>query len=450
MVDIRDALEKKTPGSKRVHERSHEVLANVVAGTLEMPHPVYIKEAKGSRVTDVDGNEYIDLTMGYGPHILGHAPDVVIDAVKEAADRGLQWALHNPYQEPLASLVVDAVPCADKVLFCNTGTEATMTAIRGARAFTGKKKIGLFDGSYHGSHDSVLVDAQKESPREAPTFQSRGGGIPEETLDNVIMLPYREAAAFDIIREHKDELAVVLLEPVQSSNPRMDQGDFLKELLNVCRESDVLFLMDEVITGFRMAYGGAQEVFDITPDIATYGKILGGGLPIGAVAGRADIMEVFSRRPSAEETSGDEPVVRSFAAGTFSGNPMTMAAGYAAIRYLRDHPESYRYLAEQSARLVTEVNEFCMAQEIPATLMAGLSQLHMRIQTGGPIESSRDIDDSLKDVEQELYMHLMNHGVLLPGTHLFFTSTAHTPEDIDKVIDAFKQSFTEMKEKGLI
>ena len=141
MADVRAELEMKTPGSKEAHERGSEVLGQLVTGTLSIPHPIYIREAKGSRVTDVDGNEYIDLTMGFGPHLLGHAPDIVVDAVKEAAERGLQYALHNPYQEPLARLLVEASPCAEKVVFCNSGTEATMYAIRAARAFTGKNKI---------------------------------------------------------------------------------------------------------------------------------------------------------------------------------------------------------------------------------------------------------------------------------------------------------------------
>ena len=448
MVDIRAQLEEQTPRSREVYERSHRVLAMEVANTLVMPYPIYIREAKGSRVIDVDGNEYIDLTMGYGPHILGHAPDVVVNAVKDAAERGLQWALHNPYQEPLAGLVVDAVPCADKVIFCNSGTEATMYAIRGARVYTGKKKIGVFDGSYHGAHDYVLVNADKDSPRDAPSLSPRGGGIPEETLENVMMLPYRSEAAFDIIERHKDELAVVLLEPIQSSNPRLDQGDFLKRLSEVCRENGVLFLMDEVITGFRTAYGGAQEFFEVTPDLATFGKILGGGMPMGAVAGSAEVMSVFSRE--AGEESGPP---QAFSAGTFSGNPISMVAGHAAISYLRDHPEIYPYLADQSTRMADEINRFITAEEIPAQLMSGLSQFHLRIQRGGPIQSSRDIDESdpaLKDADNQFFMHLLNHGVVVPGTHQFHISTAHTQEDIDYVIDAFKQSFLEIRAKGLL
>ena len=449
MIDIRAELEAKTPGSKQAHERANRVLSQIVVGTVDMPHPVYIREAKGSRVTDVDGNEYIDLTMGFGPHILGHAPDVVTHALKGAVDRGLQWGLHSPYQDPLAELMIEAVPGTEKVVFCNVGTEATMYAIRAARGFTGKDKIGVFDGGYHGAHDYVLVAADTTSPQEAPTFRPMGDGIPALTQANTILLPYRNEAAFDIIRRHRDELAVVLIEPVQSSNPHMD-GDFLHGLREVCRESGVLCVMDEVITGFRLAYGGAQEFFDISPDLATYGKIVGGGTAVAAITGRAEIMDQFTRQLEiymGRETPG---VASTFAAGSFNGNPMNMAAGYAAISHLRDHPEIYKYLAEQGTRLASEVNRFCMAEEIPAQMLSALSMFHLRIQPGGPIRNSWDFDDSMKQTNDSFYMHLLNHGVVVPGSHLAFISAAHTPEDVDYVIEAFKQSFLEVRAEGLL
>ena len=442
MEDIRAELERKTPRSREALARSSEVLAQLALGTLSMPHPIYIRESKGSRVTDVDGNEYIDLAMGFGPHMLGHAPDVVVDAVKEAVERGTQWALHNPYQEKLARLLVEASPCAEKVVFCNSGTESTMYAIRAARAYTGKSKIAVFEGSYHGAHDSILVDLDPASPPDAPTFRPRGAGVPAETLQNVMMLPYRRDAAFDLIREHRDELALVLLEPVESSNPRMNHVDWMKGVEAACREAGVLFLMDEVITGFRVAYGGAQEFFDMKPDLATYGKVLGGGMPLGAIAGPESIMSVFdSERPGAKGI---------FSAGTFTGNPVSMAAGYAAVSYLKDHPEIYPYVSEQSHRLADELNRFLAVEEIPAQVMAAESVFYLRIQPGVPVEGPREIDGSLKAADDEFCMHLLNHGVTIPGDHQFHLSAAHTPEDVDKVIDAFKQSFLEVRAKDLL
>ena len=449
MVDVYEELRRKTPGSKEAYERSSEVLGQVVTGTLSLPHPIYIKEAKGSRVTDVDDNEYIDLTMGFGPQILGHAPDVVIEAVKEAADRGLQWALHNPYQEPLARLMVEAVPCAEKVVFVNTGTEATMYAIRAARAITGKSKVGVFDGSYHGAHDYVLVKVDQDSPRDRPEFAPSGDGIPTETQQNVMMLPYRNEAALDLIREKKDELALVMVEGAQSSVPILD-GDFLRKVAQVCRESGVLFLMDEVISGFRLAYGGAQEFLDVKPDLATYGKIIGGGMPIGAIAGSNELMEAFSRSPDVYQSEGGE--VRQpgiFTAGTFSGNPVTMAAGHAQISYLRDHPEIYKDLAEQGERVVNEINTFCTAEEFPAQMLGALSLFHLWFQRE-PINSYRDVTPPLQEAEDLFYLNLMNRGVIIPAVHMACISSAHTPDDIDQIITAMKESFLAVKEAGLL
>ena len=443
MEDIRSILDRSHPKSLAAFKSSHEVVAQEVVNTVEMPYPLYIREAKGSRVIDVDGNEYIDLTMGYGPNILGHAPDIIVNAVKSTAERGLQYGLFNPYQERLGRLMVDAIPCADKVVFCNTGTEATMTAIRAARAYTGKTKVAVFEGSFHGDQDYVLVEFDPDSPVNHPTPLARGSGLPKETLDQIVILPYRNEAAFDLIRGQKDDLAVVLLEPVQSSNPRLDCGDFLRHLREVCRECGVLFLMDEVITGFRLAYGGAQDYFDVVPDIATYGKIPGGGLPLGAIAGPSDVMDVFG------EGMGSSEKPRIFGGGTFSGNPMTMTTGHTMVSYLKDHPEVYSYLAEQGIRLADEINRFCMTEEFPVQMMNALSVFYLRFQRT-PINSIRDVDDSLREAEETFYLHLLNNGVVVPGIHLAMISYAHTPEDIDQIIDAMKRSLREVRKSGLL
>ena len=450
MVDVRSELRARTPRSREIHERSASVLAAEVVSTIDMPHPFYVAEAKGARITDVDGNEYIDLTMGMGPHVLGHAPDPIIAAVREAAPRGLQVGIHNPHQETLARLLVEAAPGVEQVVFANSGTEATLYAVRAARAYTGKTRVGIFDGSYHGVHDVVLVNPHRNSPREAPVPHPRGAGVPQETLDHVVMLPYRSTAAFDLIRKHRDELAAVLLEPVQSSNPRLDHIDWTQELREVCRECGVLFVFDEVITGFRLAWGGGQEVFDLEPDLAAYGKIIGGGLPVGAVGGPSEVMRVFTMDRRAQAQSGLEPIRPIFTGTTFAGNPMTMAAGAAQLTYLRDHrDEVYPYLTEQGDRLCHEINAFCEAEGIPARMMNARSMLHLHFGKE-PIESARDIDPSFREAEREFYLHLLYHGVIVPGVHIGFVSTAHTPEDIDRIAEAAAQSFREIRERGLI
>ena len=239
-----------------------------------------------------------------------------------------------------------------------------------------------------------------------------------------------------------------MIEGVQSSNPRLNHGDFLRKLKQVCKECDVLFLIDEVITGFRLGYGGAQEYFDVTPDLAAYGKIIGGGTPIGALAGSDEIMRVFS--PSRESGDGGPTGPRRiFSGGTFSGNPISMIAGHAAVNHLKEHPELYSELMERGTRLSDEINAFCVAEELPAQMMSAQSLFYLRFQRG-VINSSRDVDSSLHDAEIEFYLHLLDRGVIVPGIHLGFISTAHTDEDIDQIVDAMKESFKDVRKKGML
>lgn len=432
----RDALVKRTPRSRDIAPRAREVLPIEIAGTVEMPHTIYIDSAEGARMTDVDGNSYIDLTMGFGPHVLGHSPAVVREALRRQVERGWHFGIHNALQERLARLVVEASPCAEAVVFCNSGTEATLYAIRAARAFTRRTKIAVFEGSYHGAHDYVLVQAERGSDRHAPAGRPRGKGIPEATTAQVLVLPYRDPAAFELIERHRDELALVMIEPVQSSNPRLDNREFLRSLAEVCRKCGVLFMLDEVITGFRIAYGGCQEYFGVVPDLATYGKAVGGGLAVGAVAGRRDIMRQFSMDFASRDVV--------FAAGTFSGNPLAMAAGTAAVEYMRDHRnEIYPYLKEQGDRLASAVNRYCADHEIPARMMNAASMLHL-IWTRRPIESARDVTGEFATAERAFYLHLLCRGVIVPGIHLAFVSTAHRPADIDETIEAFKGAFDDV------
>ncbi len=441
-MDIMAELAARLQKSHELAERGAQLLSLEVVGTVFMPFPLYIREAQGSRVVDVDGNKYIDLTMGFGPHVLGHSPEVVIEAVREAAGRGLQRGLPGPEQQMLAELIVDASPCAERVAFYSTGSEATQSAIRLARGVSGKTKIGLFDGGYHGSHDQVLVMTDPQSSRQQPMTLPRGAGIPPETLDQIVYLPYRVAAALDMIRAHSDELAAVIIEPIQSSNPRLDCGDFLRALRDVCSETGVLLILDEVITGFRLGYGGGQAYFDVVPDLVCYGKAIGGGMPIGAVAGRAELMEPlkFSVNPEVKTV---------FSGGTFAGNPMSMIAGAAALGYLRDHPEVYTHLEEQGSRFTREINAFCEAEAFPAQMLSGQSMFYLKLQKG-ELKSARDSDPAMEEAEHLFDMYLNLHGVTVPGIHLAFISAAHSAEDIDQVIAAYKQSFYDIREAGLI
>jgi glutamate-1-semialdehyde-2,1-aminomutase len=436
-------MSEKTPTSDLLHSSARELLPLVAVGTLNLLHPIYIRSAKGSRVVDVDGNEYIDLVMGFSPHILGHAPDQAMAALHEAAARGFQFAMHSPYVEPLAQLVTDAFPTNEMVLFCNSGTEATMHAIRAARAFTGKSKIAVFEGGYHGNHDYVMVNATQNSPVDAPEFSARGRGIPNETLSTVAMLPYWNDSAFDRIRSMRRDLAAVLVEPVQGLNPQTRQGPWLQALRKVCSESDVLLVFDEVITGFRLGFGGGQQFFGVPGDLVTYGKVVGGGLPCGAVAGRRDIMELYA--PHSSGTSV-------YSAGTFNANPMTMATGFAVLTHLRSHPEAYEYLRDQSQRIASELNRFFSDNRLEFHIQHADSILFLRFRPPPVIRTARDaaLDPALNDACDAFHLKLFDRGVIAPRDHQFFLSTAHSQQDVDQVIRAFQGALQEVQAEGFM
>ncbi len=435
----RSELIAKTPKCREISATRSEILNSGLAANLEMPHPIFIDNGRGARVTDADGNHYIDTSVGFGLHVLGHRHPAIHDALVARADKGWMFGIHTTAQMDLATLFHEAAPCAERVVFCNTGTEATFYAMRAARGFTGRDKIALFDGCYHGAHDYGMVVADPSSPPEALRTLPMGRGVPSVITALMMMLPYRHAAAFDAIRSHKDELAAVMVEGVQSSNPQSDAGEFLRELREVCRDAGVLFIIDEVITGFRLTYAGAQGLFDVQPDLATYGKALGGGMPIGAIAGRADVMDVFTGLGAQRGI---------FSGGTFSGNPMTMVAGTAAVGHMKAHPEIYPYMNGEGDRLARALNDFSTARQLPVQMKNVGSMFHLYFQRE-PVESARDIRAHHAVAEKAFYLHALNRGVLVPGTQRAFLSAAHTTQDVDTLIDVFTASLLDVEADGL-
>jgi len=283
---------------------------------------VIIRSAQGCRIRDIDDNEFIDLTMGYGANLLGHSPDFVHTALLNQINNGWNFGLDSEKQLEFAQSIRAAAPTNERVQLCTSGSEATALAMRAARAYTGKDAIGVFAGAYHGSHDYALITAD---PDDSSARAHIGLGIPEKLNDLVEPLSYGSTDAFQRIRDIKSKLAAVIVEPVQGSSPKSETEAWLCELEEVCRECSVLVILDEGLTGFRLAYGGAQERYGLKPDLVTYGKALAGGLPIGAIAGRKEVMQVFSPgtlRPSV------------FAGSTFAGNPLAISAGLATLTYL--------------------------------------------------------------------------------------------------------------------
>ncbi|MDC0214419.1 aminotransferase class III-fold pyridoxal phosphate-dependent enzyme [Gammaproteobacteria bacterium] len=439
---VRTKLISRTTKSGEMARKGHPSLAMEVVQTVDMPHQIYIDSAEGPYLTDLDGNQYIDLTCGFGPNVVGNKAPFVEEALASQIKKGWHYGIPGAEQARLAELIKESSSAVDEVMFCNSGSEATMFAFRAARALTGKRVIALFDGSYHGIHDYALVKAGYKSERSEPSSVALGAGIPEEiSRDLMMMLPYRDENAYELIRRHKDDLALVVIEPVQSSNPRLDNQQFLEGLRDVCTECGVLLMFDEVISGFRIEYGGCQQYYNIKPDLVTYGKAAGGGMPIGVVAGSKRVMNTFSG-------VDDTPTI--FAGGTFNGHPLTMVAGIAILEHLKENQEEiYPYLHEQGNRVASEINEFCVSNNIPAQMMNAGSMMHL-IFSGESIESSRDIDQRLYKLEKEFYLHLLGHNVIVPGIHLAFISFAHKADVIDQVIDAFKRSFEDLREDGYL
>ena len=435
----RAELLARTSASRSIASQRSEILNSGLAANLEMPHPIFLERGKGGHVWDADGNDYIDTSVGFGLHMLGHGHPAVQAAITERAEKGVMFGIHSTSQMQLAQLLHDASPCAERVVFCNTGSEATMYAFRAARGFSGRDKVAVFDGFYHGAHDYGMWMTDPTSPVDEPRKLPMGHGIPQAVHDTIMLLPYRKQRAFELIEQHKDELALVFIEGVQSSNPQEGAGEFLQELAEVCKRCGVLFGLDEVITGFRVAYGGAQERFGVTPDIATYGKVLGGGLPIGAVAGKADLMQVFTGLAAERGV---------FSGGTFSGNPLTMAAGSAAVEQLRDHPEIYTRLQRQTDELASAVNRHAESRQLPVQMKHVGSMFHLFFQAG-EINSMRDVEVRHREAEQAFYLHTLNAGVLVPGTQRAFLCAAHTDEDVATLAATFCSALTAVAEDGL-
>lgn len=428
-----DALREQTPKSGALWQASQDV---VPGGLLSLarkfkPYPFYTERGDGPYIWDVDGNRYIDCCMSYGVLLLGHRPPPVLDALRAQAERGTTFGTPHPLEIEFAKVFIDCVPCAERVLLCNSGTEATMQAIRVMRAFTGKDKVAKFEGAYHGWHDyaswSIYAHADAMGPAERPNAVVESAGIPAAIEDTILMLPYSDSA-FELIEEHAHELAGVMIEPVFGGGTIPVRKAFLEKLREVTERAGVLLMFDEVITGFRLALGGAQEHYGVLPDLATYGKIIGGGLPIGAVGCSTEMMETVLQ--------GDMSIA---VAGTFSGNPFTLAAGTAILTYLRENRSIYDDLATKGEQLRGGFNDWARNQNLPA-LMTGtgsMFQIHLK---ESPIEAPRDMIGRLESPLADLQLYLRLDGVFIPWLHLAFVSAAHSDEDIEAVLKAHQHS----------
>jgi len=442
-----ETLRRRTKKSGRRYEALKKIVpAGVMSrGRQIAPYPFFVDRAKGSRLWDIDGNEYVDCACSYGAAILGHCHPVLVKAVRETVTALTNLAMPTEPAAKLAGLLHETIPCAEMVTLCNSGAESTLHAIRIVRGLTGRDMIAKFEGGYHGDHDYVLASAFLQDPKRIgpvgrPRLQSDSIGIPKATLSNTLILPFNHDNAFDMILANRRRLAVVMVEGVQGAGGCVSADRaFLKELRAVTRRCDIPLLFDEVLTGFRLALGGAQEYFGVKADIATYAKIVGGGMPVGAIAGTRKVMKAIAYTGKHNDYL-DKPHY----GGTFNGNAACCAAGAAVVEHLRDHPELYEKMATNGERIRTEVNAFCTQHDIGAQMIGATSVFYTHF-TRKPITRARDL--LTVDVEKQgvFFLCLLRHGIFIPAMHLGMIGAAHSKADVDFIIDAHKKALADVE-----
>ena len=390
---------------------------------------IILRSGQGSRVWDESGNEYIDYLIGSGPMFAGHAHPRVTAAVREQIELGSTFFANNRYAIELAEAIADAVPCAEQVRFVSSGTEADAYAMRLARAFRGRDKILKFEGGYHGMSDTGLQSLAPKRPGNFPRPAPDSAGIPAGVGDEVLVAPYNDLdAVANLIREHRGEIAGVIVEPVQRIIPPVE--GFLEGLRELTAKHDVVLIFDEVVTGFRMAYGGAQEYYGITPDLCTLGKACGGGYPLAAIAGREEIMALFDASRAGEGRF-------LFQIGTLSGNPIAAVAGLATLEVLRE-PGTYERVNAMGARLMEGFAERLREHGFTATVL-GVPACFEAVFAPGPITDYRGTLRGDASVGRRLNELLLERGII-KGETKYYLSIAHTDEDVQQTFDTWSDA----------
>ena len=418
--------------SKALFEQAKKLIPGGVSSPVRafQPFPCYIRSGKGSRITDVDDNEYIDYCMAYGPLILGHANPKVVEAIKAQAELGTLYGAPIEMEIDYSRMINEYYPSMEMTRLVSSGTEATMHAIRLARGYTGRKKIIKVEGAFHGSHDAVLVKAGSgATTHSAPD----SAGVPEEVTRNTIIVPYNDPdAIISSIRANQGEVAAMILEPViGNAGPILPKEGYLATQREIATAEDVLLIFDEVITGFRLAMGGAQEYYNVRPDLTTLGKIAGGGMPIGIYGANEEIMKRIS------------PSGNVYQAGTFSGNPMSLAAGMETIRQLAaaGH-ESLNANGERMRQgLEAILNEFHVRYRV-----SGIGSMFQVFFTTGEVNDYQDAKRSDTVLFMKVFHKLLESGIYLPPSQFEtnFLSTAHSADDVDDTVRRFAMALGEV------
>lgn len=441
VVDLTKRYTARTAGSKQLTQQYRSVLADPRAASgfrqewKEMVYPIVCDRSSGARLWDVDGNEYIDLVNGYGQTAFGHTPDFVVEAVGAQLQRNFAIGPQSDMAGKVAELFSELTG-NERVTFCNTGSEAVMAALRVARTVTGRSRVVMFGGAYHGQFDEVLV----KGARRGGDYRtlSTAPGVPDESVANITVLDYATPASLAWIRENADDLAAVIVEPVQSRHPGLQPKAFLAELRAITEASGTAFIFDEVVTGFRVHPGGMQAVFGIRADMATYGKVVGGGMPIGVLAGRAAYMDALDGGAWRFGDDSYPEVAPTFFAGTFVRHPLVLAALWAVLNHIKTQgPQLQEALTERTASLVASLNEILQRRGLKTRAETFGSMFYFDL-------TPEDRNASL------IYYHLRARGIHIQEGFPCFLTTCHSQADIAQIAAAFDESLGEMQAAGIL
>ena len=414
--------------SRQMYEKAKTLIPGGVSSPVRAikPYPFYTASANGSKIKDLDGNEYIDYCLAYGPAMLGHNHPVIKEAIKAQLDKGWLYGTPTELEVTLAEKIAGYYPSIDMLRFVSTGTEATMSALRLARGFTGRNKFIKIEGGFHGAHDAVLVKAGSGA---TTLGEPDSLGIPADFTKYTLQAPYNDIEAMsELVEKNRDELAAVIIEPVLGNiGPITPLPGYLEELRKLTLENDVLLIFDEVITGFRLAMGGAQEHFGVVPDMTTLGKIVGGGLPIGVFGGRREIMEMIS--PSG-------PV---YQAGTFSGSPCSVAAGIAVLDYM-EHEKIHEKVNSKGDYIRTVLTEIVEDEGLDYSV-CGIASM-FKIFFGDEPHNYQEALKCDKEGYLAFFHRMLASGIFLPPSQFEtnFISAAHNEEDIEKTLKAYTEN----------
>jgi amino acid adenylation domain-containing protein len=429
--------EKRTPGSKRLTAKARTQLADprAVAGFRpqwkEMVYPLVTERAKGSRIWDVDGNEYIDIVNGYGAIMFGHSPEFVLEAARRQIEEGVAIGPQSPLAGEVAGLICELTG-NERVTFCNTGSEAVMAAIRVARTVTGRDRIVYFTGDYHGTFDEVLV---RSTPRGTVPLAP---GIPLANTGNVVVLEYGADASLEYIRKNADEIAAVMIEPVQTRHPAVQPIDFIRTVREITEQQGIAFIIDEVVTGFRLAPGGVQEAFGVRADLATYGKVIGGGYPIGVLSGKAVFMDALDGGAWQYGDASIPEVGVTFFAGTFVRHPLALAIARSVLNHLKTAgPQLQLELNQKTAKMASSLDNFFVERGVPSRIHHFASWFYFTFDSDARLASL-------------LYYAMREKGIHIQEGYPCFLTTAHSETDLETVEAVFRETVEEMQQSNAL